>query len=92
VVASSVTRIRFAREGGRVRWEGARGGVDAAGELVDVGDQANLEFLKSWLCGSAMLLTISKVVRLRIWRRAPERQAMCDAVGDGTKRDVAGIV
>jgi hypothetical protein len=57
--------------------------------LADEGDQANLEFLKSWLWGSAMLLVISNVVRLRIWRRAPERQAMCEAVGDGRESDVA---
>jgi hypothetical protein len=88
-VALSVTRIRFTRGGGKERWDGVRGGVDAAEGFVDGGDQANLEFLKSWLWGSAMLLTISKEVRLRICRRAPERQAMCDAVGDGTESDVA---
>jgi hypothetical protein len=36
-----------------------------------------------------MLLMISNVVRLRIWTRAPERQTMCEAVEDGTERDVA---
>jgi hypothetical protein len=56
---------------------------------VDGDDQANFEFLKSWVWGSAMLLMISNVVRLRICRRAPERQAMYEAVGDGRESDVA---
>lgn len=41
--------------------------------------------------GSRMLRIISKEVRQRICSRAPERQATCEAVGDGTERDVAGL-
>jgi len=47
------------------------------------------ELRASWLAGIFMLLANSNVARHRIWRRAPERQAMCDAVGDGTDSDVA---
>lgn len=40
--------------------------------------------------GSGMLRIISNVDRQRIWRRAPKRHAVCEAVGDGTESDVAG--
>jgi hypothetical protein len=49
------------------------------------GDQVIREPFKSWLEESVILRTISKVVRHRICSRAPERQAMCDAVGDATE-------
>jgi hypothetical protein len=38
------------------------------------------------------LRTSSKVVRDRIWRRAPVRHAMWDALGEGAERDVAVLV
>jgi hypothetical protein len=39
-----------------------------------------------------MLRTSSKVARERIWRRAPARHAMWDALGHGAERDVAVLV
>jgi hypothetical protein len=66
-----------------------RGGVDSPFEdalkASDSGDQVSREFLMSWLFGIAILRVISNVVRHRICRRAPERHAICDAVGDGTE-------
>lgn len=59
---------------------------------VDGGDQAIRELRGSWDEGSGMLRIISKVVRLRIWRRAPERQAMWVPVGEGMEGDVAASV
>lgn len=53
------------------------------------GDHAMRDVRASWPVGIFMLLSMSKVTRLRICRRAPARQAMCDAVGDGTDSDVA---
>lgn len=39
-----------------------------------------------------MLRTSSKVTRERIWRRAPVRHAMWDAVRDGAEREVAVLL
>lgn len=39
-----------------------------------------------------MFRTSSKVARERIWRRAPAKHAMWDAVGDGTESEVAALV
>lgn len=55
------------------------------------GDQAIRELRVSCDCGSGILRTISRDVRQRICRRAPERAAMCAAVGDGTPGDVAEL-
>jgi hypothetical protein len=70
-----------------------RGGVDSPFvdvlKALDGGDHASRELRASWLFGIAVLRTISNVMRHRIWRRAPEIPAMCDAVGDGTECDVA---
>ena len=58
---------------------------------VEGGDQAMREFRTSWDCGSGILRTMSSEERQRIWRRAPEREAICAAVGDWTKEDVASF-
>jgi hypothetical protein len=69
------------------------GGVDApADDALDelvCGDHAMRDVRVSWLDGIGMLRTTSNVDRHRIWRRAPARHAMCDAVGDGTESDDA---
>ena len=70
-----------------------RGGVQVpfCDEIVG-GDQARRELRRSCEEGRGMLRIISRDWRHRIWRRAPERQAMCVAVGDGRESEVAGVV
>lgn len=72
--------------------EERRGGVTLPFAHVDGGDHAICDLRTSCDAGRGMLRTSSKVARERIWRRAPERHAMWDAVGDETERDVAGLV
>jgi hypothetical protein len=69
-----------------------RGGVlfmDGEGSVG--GLHARRELRVSWEGGSGILLIISRDARSRIWRRVPNRQAVCVAVGEGTEREVAGI-
>ena len=71
------------------------GGVDVEegrdGEGCAGGDQVMRGLRRSCEVGRGMLRSSSKEERHRIWRRAPERWATCEAVGDGTERDVAGV-
>lgn len=67
-----------------------RGGVNEDEEAG--GDHARRELRRSWEGGSVMLRSISRVVRHRIWRRAPDRLAAWLADGEGRTRDVAGAV
>ena len=73
-------------------WE-RRGGVEASwyAAALDGGDHATREVRKSWLDGSAMLRTTSFVAKDRTCRRAPARQAMCEAEDEGTAIDVASL-
>ena len=89
MVSSSFTRTRCDRGGIA---EERRGGVAASFEHVDGGDHAIREVRTSCDEGRGILRTSSKVARDRIWRRAPARHAMWDAVGDGAERDVAALV
>jgi hypothetical protein len=84
VLSSSAMRTRFDCAIG-VR----RDGVECANEGVVGGDQAMREWRTPNDCGRGMLRRTSSEERQRIWSRAPERQAMCAAVGDGTDKDVA---
>lgn len=86
--------MRFERAaGGR---DERRGGVVAVGEWERErcargragGDHAIREVRRSCVAGRGMLRMISKVVRHRIWSRAPLRKAMCVAAGEATERDV----
>lgn len=56
--------------------EERRGGVAAPFEAADGGDHAIREVRTSWDEGRGMFRTSSKVMRDRIWRRAPDRHAM----------------
>lgn len=71
---------------------GLRGGVAAPEDDVEGGAHAMRELRTSCEEGNTILRTSSRVVRERIWRRAPVRHAMWDAVGDATESDVAGRV
>lgn len=90
-----MTRKRFDRGSG-ARAE-RRGGVDAEEGLdVESGDEGSAgadhamrEVRRSCEVGRVTLRMISNAIKHRIWSRAPERQAMCVAVGDGTDVDVA---
>ena len=88
-MSSSATSTRFERS---VGVEERRGGVTLPAAGFAGGDHAMRELRTSCEAGRGMLRTRSKVVRERIWRRAPERHAMWDAVGEGTEGDVAGVV
>lgn len=88
VVSSSKRRTRFDCGACELR-EGVDLLVVDEWQELPGGDQAIRELRASWLDGIAILRIISKVVRHRICSRAPERQALCDAVGDGTESDVA---
>lgn len=65
-----------------------RGGVEIPDDEVEGGDQARRELRRSWEGGRGALRIISRDARQRIWRRAPERQAVCVAVGDGRESEV----
>lgn len=83
--------MRFERgRGGR---DERRGGVEAEVDVLNVGivggDQVILVLRVLCADCKGILRMISKVVRHRICKRAPNRHAVCDAVGDGTERDVA---
>jgi hypothetical protein len=85
VVSSSKMRTRFEAEACD-----RRGGVEVdAWRELDGGDHATRDVRTSWLEGIDMLRMTSNVTRHRISRRAPARLATCDAVGDGTDREVA---
>ena len=59
-------------------------GVDDVKSEVTGGDHAIFEVRKSWVDGTIMLRTISKVERHRICKRAPLTYAVCVAAGEGT--------
>ena len=63
--------------------------VDGFEDETIAGDQAIFEVRRSWLDGSAILRTTSKVERQYICKRAPWTHAVCVAVGDGTDSVVA---
>lgn len=67
-----------------VRRVGVEGFAESSG-----GDHAMRAFLQSKSAGSTALRTISVVARHWTCRRAPARQAMCAAVGDGTEMEDA---
>ena len=86
MVSSSATSTRCEREGIALA---RRGGVTVPGSDTDGGDHAIREFRASWEEGKGILRTSSKEVSERIWKRAPERHATWDAVGEAKDWDVA---